>query len=66
MNKDLLTPQEVAKILRVSVSTVYYWVSHGELDAYRVGTTRKVIRIPRSAVDRIVQPMQPEKEPVTH
>jgi excisionase family DNA binding protein len=66
MSEEYLTPQEVATMLRVSVSTIYHWVSTGELKAFRIGTSRKVIRIPRSAVDLIVQPTQPEKEPVTH
>jgi len=34
---DLLTPAEVAKIMRVSKSTVYRWVEEGTLPAMRMG-----------------------------
>jgi excisionase family DNA binding protein len=34
---DLLTPAEVAKIMRVSKSTVYRWVEEGTLPAMRLG-----------------------------
>ena len=39
---------EVAKLLRISRSLAYKWVSDGTLPAIRVGTT---VRVPRAAFD---------------
>jgi excisionase family DNA binding protein len=44
---DLLLPGEVAKILRVSRSTVYRWVEDGTLPAIKLGG---VVRIHASAL----------------
>ena len=36
-HQSFLTPQEVAKLLRVSVYTVRRWIKDGNLPAYKVG-----------------------------
>lgn len=33
----ILTPEEVAKLMQVSLKTVYRWISAGKLDASQVG-----------------------------
>lgn len=47
-DKDLLRPDEVAAYFSVSLSTIYYWIDTGKLEA--VKTPGKIIRIPREAV----------------
>lgn len=42
--KSLLRPTKVAEILDVSLSTIYYWVATGQLDAIK--PAGKTIRIP--------------------
>lgn len=44
---ELLTPKEVAKILRVSPRTVQRWVKAGKLRAVRAG---RLWRIPKEAL----------------
>ena len=34
---SILTPEEVAKIMKVSLKTVYRWISAGHLQASQVG-----------------------------
>lgn len=33
----ILTPEEVARIMKVSLKTVYRWISAGKLEASQVG-----------------------------
>jgi hypothetical protein len=56
---DLLTPAEVASILRVSVSTARrLFRSEPEVVPLRTpGSHRSIMRIPRSVVDRILRRM---------
>ncbi len=35
--QSFLTPQEVSRLLRVSVYTVRRWIKEGDLPAYKVG-----------------------------
>ncbi len=39
MEKEILTPEEVAEYLRVSERTVYNWAQRGEIPAGKIGTT---------------------------
>ena len=39
MEKEILTPEEVAEYLRVSERTVYNWAQKGELPAGKIGTS---------------------------
>lgn len=49
MNEDILyTPDEIAKKLRITKSTVYEMIKRGDLDAHRMG---KHIRIAQSQFD---------------
>jgi len=42
-NDDLLTPEEVAKILQVHVLTVYSYIRRGNLEAIRLGRSYRII-----------------------
>lgn len=46
----LLTPKEVAAILRVKEATVRYWLRTGKLEGLNVGYTW---RVPRSALSAL-------------
>jgi excisionase family DNA binding protein len=52
---SLLTPQEAADLLRVSVWTIRAMTRDGRIDAVRLGDGPLArIRIPASAVDRLL------------
>ncbi len=36
MNDEFYTPQEVAKLLKISYMTVYRWIKSGKLPSYQV------------------------------
>jgi len=40
---NLLTPEQVAKILQVHVLTVYSYIRRGNLDAVRLGRSYRII-----------------------
>ena len=52
MMKNLLNPQEVAKLLSVQTITVYKWVSRGLLTHHKLG---KCIRFKLEDVERFVE-----------
>lgn len=56
---ELLTPKEVAEILRVSPRTVQRWVKEGKLWAVRVG---RLWRIPREALREFLSGEQTPSE----
>lgn len=56
---DLLTPSEVADILRVPRSTVLYWARTGELDAVHFG---KHVRFPTEQIRRRVKHQKPSAD----
>jgi len=43
INKNLLTPEQVAEILQVHVLTVYSYIRRGKLDAIRLGRSYRVV-----------------------
>lgn len=47
--QDLLTTEEVAQLLRVSVQSVRRWVRQGRIEFLRIGGT---IRIPASQLSK--------------
>jgi len=47
--KELLSPREVANILSVARSTVYYWIETGKLEA--VHLPGKTVRIRRAVLE---------------
>ncbi|WP_369693272.1 helix-turn-helix domain-containing protein [Acetobacterium wieringae] len=49
MEKDLLSAQEVADILKIARNTVYGLIKRGELSSSKVG---KQVRISRDEVER--------------
>ena len=42
VNKNLLTPEQVAGILQVHVLTVYSYIRHAKLDAIRLGRSYRI------------------------
>ena len=50
---DILTIEEVSKILKVSKRTVYRWVDSGELRVARIG--RKTYRVFESDLDKFIR-----------
>lgn len=53
---ELLTPAQVAEILRCTPRTVHNLIQDGRLPAVRVG---RRYRIPRSALDALLNPPAP-------
>ena len=43
VNKNLLTPEQVAGILQVHVLTVYSYIRRGKLEAIRLGRSYRII-----------------------
>jgi excisionase family DNA binding protein len=52
-DKELLRPDEVAKYLSLSRSTIYGWIQTGRLDAKKVGGS---VRVKREDVVTIISP----------
>ena len=50
---DILTIQEVAKLLKVSNRTVYRWIESGDLKVARIG--RKTYRVFESDLRRFIR-----------
>ncbi|MCK5062121.1 helix-turn-helix domain-containing protein [Candidatus Parcubacteria bacterium] len=50
---DILTIQEVAKVLKVSTRTVYRWVDTGDLKVARIG--RKTYRVFESDLRKFIR-----------
>lgn len=53
MGEDLLTPQEVADILKVRKTTVYEMIKRGEIPSQKIG---KQLRIPSGELRRLIGP----------
>lgn len=51
IEQRLMTVEEVAAQIRVSVPTVYRWAQSGRIPSIRVGNA---VRIPRRWLDRII------------
>ena len=52
---DLLTPAQVAEMLKVSAASVRCWIHHGKLPAIRVGGR---LRIHRADVEAMLTPVE--------
>ena len=52
-DNDILTIQEVAKVLKVSKRTVYRWVNSGDLKVARIG--RKTYRVFESDLKKFIK-----------
>lgn len=50
---DILTIEEVARVLKVSKRTVYRWVDSGDLKVARIG--RKTYRVFESDLNRFIR-----------
>ena len=53
MDKEFLTPQEVAELLGVSRRTITNWIKTGKLPALKIGRT---VRIKREALLALSEP----------
>lgn len=53
------TVPEVARLLDVSIATVWRWIAAAKLDAYRVGPRR--IRVPKQAIEAVIAPARGEQ-----
>ena len=51
---EVLTPQEVAKILKVTPATVRNMIKRGDLDAIQLKGGRGIYRVPSSALQRLM------------
>jgi excisionase family DNA binding protein len=49
--KQLLRPDEVAEILDVPLSTIYYWISTGKLEAIKL--PGKTLRIQSKVIEEL-------------
>jgi excisionase family DNA binding protein len=60
---DLLLPKEVARLLRVQVSTVYSAVSNGRLQAVQVwkGSRKSLLRFRRADIEALLTHTTPIK-----
>lgn len=54
---EFYTAAEAARLLGVSVVTVWRWINEGRLRAYRVGPRK--LRINREDVESVVRPVRP-------
>lgn len=41
-NKQLLTPEQVAERLQVTIRTVYQWLADGDLPAFKLGRAWRI------------------------
>lgn len=48
----MFTPQEVAKMLKVSLRAVYKWIHEGKLKSKKIGT---LWRIPKDALEEFIE-----------
>jgi excisionase family DNA binding protein len=55
----LLTPREVASVLRLDVSTVYRMIERGTIAGVQFGGSRHTVRIPTAEVERLTAPPKP-------
>ncbi len=55
-DREYYTVPEVARMLKVSPSTVWRWLEAGDLPAYRVGP--RAIRISKQDLDTIITPVR--------
>lgn len=53
MELELLTPEEVAKLLKVDKRTIYYWIERKTLSHVRIN--RKVVRFRPTDVEEFIQ-----------
>ena len=50
--EELYTPQEIAKMLKVSLRAVYKWIHEGKLKSVKAGT---LWRIRKEALEEFIQ-----------
>ncbi len=56
---EMLTADEVAKIMKVNIRTVRQWVANGEISIIWIG--KREYRIARSALNKFIQERQGRK-----
>lgn len=52
MEEEFFTPQEIAKLLKVSYMSVYRWIKAGKLKAYQV---EKQYRVKKEDLDKFLK-----------
>ena len=52
MEEEFLTPQDIARILKVSYMSVYRWIKAGKLKAYQV---EKQFRVKKTDFDQFLE-----------
>lgn len=57
LDQDFMTVAAAATFLRVSQSTVWRWIEHGELPAYRIGPRR--VWVKKADLEQLVTPARP-------
>lgn len=59
IDEHYVSIEEAARLLKVGKSTLWRWVSQGDLHAYRLGRRRVLIK--RQDLDRLITPLYGEK-----
>lgn len=59
MAREWYSPEDVADLYDVSISTVYRWTSEGRLPGYKVGGVR---RYKREDVEALAEPIEPKAD----
>lgn len=62
LGEDYLTVAEAATFLHVSQSTIWRWIEHDELPAYRVGQRR--VWVKKADLERLVTPARSSRKGV--
>ncbi len=57
-NKELMTSQEVADILKVNIMTIYRYIKAGKIKAYKIG---KEFRIEKKEFDNFLNKVKTNK-----
>jgi excisionase family DNA binding protein len=53
-DEELLRPDELAKMFKVSKQVIYLWIETGELEAVRIG--KKALRVKKRDAMKMVKP----------
>ncbi len=61
MDTDYLTPQEVARRLRVKASTVRHWIALGVLEAETIRQGRRTRHRIKKSVVEVIERRDPER-----
>lgn len=54
---DWMTVRQVTKYLHISKTTFYEWVNKGRIILYKVSEDARAVRVKRSEIDQLFQPI---------